>query len=241
MAFKSKTGSVLTKNQIGITHSSIGATLVSNCNDASDANVEYYTNNATENKPTDTGTYLLWCHKINSSTITQFATLKNVSAKLWMRIYNGSWGSWTIVTRPLDVYPVGSVYTSNSSTNPAQYFGGTWIQIAATETLCLTGTTVVDPESRAYGKLFTLAQVQTMLHDAYGIDAANVTRYNVFVDTVGGDWDDGGFITSFGTFYNDSNGDDSYYAYFSGSTSSAQRVQYTILYNREMYKFVRTA
>ena len=80
-----------------------------------------------------------------------------------------------------------------------------------------------------------------MLHDAYGIDAANVTRYNVFVDTVGGDWDDGGFITSFGTFYNDSNGDDSYYAYFSGSTSSAQRVQYTILYNREMYKFVRTA
>jgi hypothetical protein len=105
----------------------------------------------------------------------------------------------------------------------------------------LTGSAVVNPESRSYGKLFDLSQVQSMLHDAYGVDTADINRYNVFVDCVGGDWDDGGFITSFGTFFNDANGEAAYYAYFSGSTASAQRVQYTILFNREQYKFVRSA
>lgn len=238
MAFKSKTGSVLTKNQIGITHATIGATLVSNCNDASDVNVEYYTNNATENKPTDTGTYLIWCHKINSSTITQFATLKNVAAKLWMRVYNGTWGDWVVITRPLDVYPVGSIYKSATSTNPAQYFGGTWSQISSVDTCTIVGRKVVTPQSRMYAELFTLAQVQTMLHDEFDIDTADITDMNVFVDCSANYWgiSNHAVLT---TFYDQSS--TTYFAYFSGTSSSNQDVRYIISYNREQYTFVRTA
>lgn len=238
MALKSKTGSVLTKNQIGITHATIGATLVSNCNDASDVNVEYYTNNATENKPTDTGTYNVWCHKINSSTITQFATLKNVAAKLWMRVYNGTWGDWVVITRPLDVYPIGSIYKSATSTNPAQYFGGTWTQISSVDTCTLVGRKVVTPTSRMYAELFTLAQVQTMLHDEFGIDTADITDMNVFVDCSANYWgiSNHAVLT---TFYDQSS--TTYFAYFSGTSSSNQDVRYIISYNREQYTFVRTA
>lgn len=238
MSLKSKTGAVLTKNQIGITHSTIGATLVDNCNSATDVNVEYYTNNATENKPTDTGTYNVWCHKINSSTITQFATLKNVNAKLWMRIYNGSWGSWVVITRPLDIYPIGSIYKSNTSTNPAQYFGGTWKQISAVDTCTLVGNTIVRPQSRMYAELLTLAQVATMLHDAFDIDTADVRYTNVSVDVCGNEWNNGN-IAALATFYQPN--DTTFYAFFSGTTDLNQQLQYTITYNREMYTFVRTA
>lgn len=242
MALKNKNGAILTKNAIGFTHLSTTGILVSDLNSATDVLTEYFTNNSTENRPNNqTGTFVVWNHKVNSNFVVQFAKLKAAYSPLWMRNYNGTWGDWVMVTRPLDIYPIGSIYRNVDNTNPAHYFGGVWSQISGTEVLMLTGTTVVNPESRAYGKLFSLSQVATMLHDAYGIDTADVNRYNVYVDTVGGDWDDGGFITSFGTFYNDANGDASYYAYFSGSTASAQRVQYTILYNREMYEFVRTA
>lgn len=238
MAFKSNTGSVLTKNQIGITHSTIGATLVSNCNDASDVNVEYYTNNATENKPTDTGTYNVWCHKINSSTITQFATLKNVASKLWMRVYNGTWGDWVVITRPLDVYPVGSIYKSATSTNPAQYFGGTWTQISSVDTCTLTESKIVSPSSRMYAELFTLAEVQALLHTAFGIDTNGVTVGSVQVDVADNYWNNGN-VAALTAFYNPS--DTTYYAYFSGTTALNQQLQYTITYNREQYTFVRVA
>jgi len=238
MSLKSKTGSVLTKNQIGITHSTIGATLVSNCNSATDVNVEYYTNNSTENKPTDTGTYLVWCHKINSSTITQFATLKESTSALYMRQYNGSWSAWVIVTRPLDVYPVGSIYQSNTSTNPAQYFGGTWTLISSVETCTLVGRMVVKPQSRMYGALLTLAQVQTLLHDEFGIDTADITDENVFVDCSANYWgiSNHAVLT---VFYDQAS--TTYFAYFSGTSASNQDVRYIISYNREMYKFVRVA
>ncbi len=239
MALKSKTGSVLTKNQIGITHATQGATLVNNCNLATDVNVEYYTNNSTENKPTDTGTYLIWCHKINSSTITQFATLKADQSALYMRQYNGAWSEWVIVTRPLDVYPIGSIYTSNISTNPAQYFGGTWTQISAVETCTLHGTIVVNPSSRMYASLFTLTQVQTMLHDAFGIDTADINANNVWVDASDCYWDTSNHAVLSVFFAPGTPGE--YFAFFSGSTSSAQRIQYLITYNKEMYKFVRVA
>ena len=239
MSLKSKTGAVLTKDQIGITHSTIGATLVANCNSATDVNVEYYTNNATENKPTDTGTYLVWCHKINSSTMTQFATLKANQSALYMRQYNGSWSDWVVVTRPLDVYPVGSVYQSSESTNPAQYFGGTWTQISSVETCTLHGTIVVNPSSRMYASLFTLTQVQTMLHDAFGIDTADITADNVWVDASDCYWDTSNHAVLSVFFAPGTPGE--YFAFFSGSTSSAQRIQYLITYNREMYKFVRSA
>ena len=238
MAFKSKTGSVLTKNQIGITHATIGATLVSNCNDASDVNCEYYTNNATENKPTDTGTYLIWCHKINSSTITQFATLKNVAAKLWMRVYNGSWGDWVVITRPLDVYPVGSIYKSATSTNPAQYFGGTWTQIGSVDTCTIVGSKIVTPTSRMYAELFTLAEVQALLHAEFGIDTADIGYTNLNVDVSDNDWNNGN-VAALTVFYQPN--DTTYYAYFSGTTALNQQLTYTITYNREMYTFVRTA
>lgn len=236
MSFKSKTGTVLTQSQIGITHSSVGATLVSNCNSAIDVNVEYYTNSSTTNKPTSTGTYLIWCHKINSSTIVQFATLKSADSALYMRIYNGSWGSWTIVTRPLDVYPVGSIYKSNSNTNPAQYFGGTWQQIGASEPCILIGTQETNPQSRNYTILFSLGQIATKLNEAYGIDTSEVTADKVIVNVLGADWSEAN-IAPIGSFISS----DIYYATLSGSTAAVITVTWEIVYNRELYKFVRTA
>ena len=238
MAFKSKTGSVLTKTQIGITHATIGATSVADCNSATDANVEYYTSNSTENKPTDSGVYHVWAHRTNSTDIVQFASIKGTTGALWMRKYNGTWGAWEMVTRPLDVYPIGSIYQSTESTNPAHYFGGTWTQISAVDTCTLTATKVVAPSSRMYAELFTLAEVKALLNTNFGIDAEDVLVTNVSVSASDNFWNNGN-VACIGVFWNPT--DSTYYAYFSGTTSLNQQLQYTITFNREMYKFVRTA
>jgi hypothetical protein len=155
-----------------------------------------------------------------------------------MRQFNGTWGDWVVVTRPLDVYPVGSIYKSNTSTNPAQYFGGTWTQISSVDTCTLVGRKIVTPTSRMYAELFTLAQVQTMLHDEFGIDTADITDMNVFVDCSANYWgiSNHAVLT---TFYDQSN--TTYFAYFSGTTSVNQDVRYVISYNREQYTFVRVS
>jgi len=239
MAFKSKNGHLLSQLQIGITQPTAPATYVSDCNEATFPNVEYYTNLQTQNKPlSNVSTWQVWCHLVNQNSVVQFATQKSTNSALYMRQYNGTWGEWVVVTRPLDVYPVGSVYKSNTSTNPAQYFGGTWTQISSVETCTLVGRKVVKPQSRMYGELLTLAQVQTMLHDEFGIDTADITDENVFVDCSANYWgiSNHAVLT---TFYDQAS--TTYFAYFSGTSASNQDVRYTIMYNREMYTFVRTA
>lgn len=239
MSFKNRSGNLLNASQIAITHSTVGAMYVSDCNSAILPNIEYYTNMATENKPvSDVSTWVVWAHQVNSNSVTQFATQKSTNSALYKRQYNGTWGEWVIVTRPLDVYPVGSVYQSTESTNPAHYFGGTWTQVASVETCTLVGRTIVTPQSRMYGELFTLAQVQTMLNEGFGIDTADITDENVFVDCSANYWgiSNHAVLT---TFYDQSS--TTYFAYFSGTSASNQDVRYIISYNKEMYKFVRTA
>lgn len=239
MSLKTKSGNILSYQQAGFTHKTSTGVLVSDLNSATDVLTEYYTNNSTANRPTtESGTYNVWVHKVNANSIVQYATLKAVDAPLWMRHYNGVWGDWVKVCRPLDVYPVGSIYKSNTSTNPAQYFGGTWTQISSVETCTIVGQKVVTPQSRMYAELFTLAQVQTMLHDEFGIDAADITDTNVFVDCSANYWgiSNHAVLT---TFYDQAS--TTYFAYFSGTSASNQDVRYIISYNREQYTFVRTA
>lgn len=240
MSFKAKNGNLLSQLQIGITQPTAPATYVSDCNEATFPNVEYYTNLQTQNKPlSNVSTWQVWCHLVNQNSVVQFATQKSTNSALYMRQYNGTWGEWVVVTRPLDVYPVGSVYQSAESTNPATYFGGTWTQVSSVETCTLHGTIVVNPSSRMYASLFTLTQVQTMLHDAFGIDTADITADNVWVDASDCYWDTSNHAVLSVFFAPGTPGE--YFAFFSGSTSSAQRIQYLITYNREMYKFVRVA
>ena len=239
MALKSKNGGLLSQPQIGITQPTADATYVSDCNSATYPNVEYYTNMATQNKPVNNvSTWQVWAHLVNQNSVVQFATSKSTNSALYMRQYNGTWGEWVVVTRPLDVYPVGSVYQSAESTNPAQYFGGTWTQISSVETCILVGRKIVTPQSRMYGELFTLAQVQTMLNEEFGIDTADITDENVFVDCSANYWgiSNHAVLT---TFYDQSS--TTYFAYFSGTSASNQDVRYIISYNKEMYKFVRVA
>lgn len=239
MSFKAKNGNLLSQLQIGITQPNAPATYVSDCNEATSPNVEYYTNMATENKPlSNVSTWQVWCHLVNQNSVVQFATQKSTNSALYMRQFNGTWGDWVVVTRPLDVYPVGSVYQSTESTNPAQYFGGTWQQISSVDTCTLVGRKVVTPQSRMYAELFTLAQVQTMLHDEFRIDTADITDENVFVDCSANYWgiSNHAVLT---TFYDQAS--TTYFAYFSGTSASDQDVRYVISYNREQYTFVRVA
>ncbi len=239
MAFKNRSGNLLNASQIAITHSTVGATYVSDCNSAILPNVEYYTNMATENKPVgNISTFLVWAHQVSSNSVTQFATQKSTNSTLYMRQYNGVWGDWMVITKLLDAYPIGSIYESDNSTNPAHYFGGEWTQISSFDTCTLVGNTIVTPTSRMYAELFTLAQVRTMLHDAYGIDTEDIIYERVSVDVNSNEWNNGN-VAALTTFYQPS--DTTWYAYFSGTTSLNQQLTYEISYNREMYKFVRVA
>lgn len=239
MSFKAKNGNLLSQLQIGITQPNAPATYVSDCNEATSPNVEYYTNLQTQNKPlSNVSTWQVWCHLVDQNSVVQFATQKSTNSALYMRQYNGTWGEWVVVTRPLDVYPVGSVYQSTESTNPAGYFGGTWTQIGSVDTCTVIVHARCQPQERMYGELFTLAQVATYLHDAFGIDTADVAYTNVSVDVDSNQWNNG-YVCALSTFYQPD--DTTWYAFFSGTISADQELTATITYNREMYKFVRVA
>lgn len=238
MAFKSKSGNVLSQTQIGITQPTAGATYVSDCNSATYPNVEYYTNMSTQNKPGDNvSTWQVWAHQVNANSVVQFATSKSTNSALYMRQFNGTWGDWVVVARPLDVYPIGSIYKSNTSTNPAQYFGGTWQQIASTDAVVVSGSHETDPQSRNYSLLFSLQQVKDLFNSQYGIDPDEINQTNVVVSVTGTAWSEAN-IAPIGSFYN---ADGSYYAFLSGSTATPITITWTITYQREQYTFVRTA
>jgi microcystin-dependent protein len=88
-----------------------------------------------------------------------------------MKVGNGS-ATWT--ARPylggisaLDVYPIGSIYTSTVATNPSTYFGGTWV--AEGEGRVLVGFASGDPDFGTAGatpgaKTVTLDSTQIPSH-----------------------------------------------------------------------------
>lgn len=238
MAFKSKSGNILSQSQIGITQPASSATYVSDCNSATLPNVEYWTNMDTANRPDmNLSTWQVWAHQVNANSVVQFATTKSMNSPLYMRQFNGTWGSWVVVTRPLDVYPVGSVYESNTNTNPAQYFGGTWQRIASTDAVVVSGSHETDPQSRNYSLLFSLQQVKDLFNAQYGINRDMITQESVVVSVTGTAWSEAN-IAPIGSFFN---ADGNYYAFLSGSTATPITITWTVAYNRETYKFVRTA
>jgi microcystin-dependent protein len=67
-------------------------------------------------------------------------------------VYDAASGGWApaVPLRPLDLYPVGSVYLSTTATNPSAYFGGTWV--AYGQGRVLVGVDAADPDFDAAGK-----------------------------------------------------------------------------------------
>ena len=77
-----------------------------------------------------------------------------------------------------------------------------------------------------------------MLNTAFGIDSQDVSVTNVSVDVASNFWNNGN-VAALTAFWNPQ--DTTYYAYFSGTTALNQQLEYIIIYQKEMYKFVRTA
>ena len=86
------------------------------------------------------------------------------------------------------IYPVGSIYMSMSSTNPAELFGGTWEQIAQGRCLIGAGT---GTDSRSESKTFTAGDtggeyshkltVGEMPSHNHGASSSNIGSHTHFV------------------------------------------------------------
>lgn len=64
---------------------------------------------------------------------------------------------------PCPFYPVGSIYLSVNNTNPSQYFGGTWQQIAKGRTL--VGVDTSDSDFNTVQKTGGSKSMQAHYHD----------------------------------------------------------------------------
>lgn len=86
------------------------------------------------------------------------------------------------------IYPVGSIYMSMSSTNPAELFGGTWEQIAQGRCLIGAGT---GTDSRSESKTFTagatggeynhVLTVGELASHNHGASSSNIGSHTHFV------------------------------------------------------------
>lgn len=104
------------------------------------------------NAPQGAGTFyyiqtVFYNTKATNAARAQFAFPYNKRGSMYHRYYaSGSWSSWARYMNSDEVYPVNSIYLSESGTSPASLFGGTWTRITnaylyATATDSQLGTT----------------------------------------------------------------------------------------------------
>lgn len=133
------------------------------------------------------GTLLVFNNQYNGSSGVSGTYLVQIAlptdGRMWtrQRVNTGAWTSWNKLANTTDctdtlkkVYPVGSIYMSTVSTNPATLFGfGTWEQIQGRFLLGVSGSYAVGTTGGAETVTLTTAQLPSHNHSGSTGSAGN--------------------------------------------------------------------
>lgn len=141
----------------------------------------YYTNAYATNAPES------WCKVLvmggyknttDAMDVAQFAI--SIGGKdMWYRVRNTrTWSDWFKIQKEKNTFPVGSIYLSVNSTNPTNYYGGTWVLIGQGRTIVGVDTSQTEfnaPEKTGGEKISS--QIATG-SSQYGFALSDTTGYN---------------------------------------------------------------
>lgn len=141
----------------------------------------YYTNAYATNAPES------WCKVLvmggyknttDAMDVAQFAI--SIGGKdMWYRVRNTrTWSDWFKIQKEKNTFPVGSIYLSVNSTNPTNYYGGTWVLIGQGRTIVGVDTSQTEfnaPEKTGGEKISS--QIATG-SSQYGFTPSSPSGYN---------------------------------------------------------------
>ena len=147
-----------------------------------------------------------------------------------------------------NMYPVGAVFKTSQSTNPATLIGGTWARVSTWETLSVSGSLTGSPTADATGKIYlrmhTLAQIKSLFNAKYGFtpsltatDSGGDTYTDLGVMYSNGQWEGRNSVV-YGAFHNTAS-EDAYYVVV--SEAGHQRIDFTYTTHRTVYEWRRSA
>ncbi len=120
------------------------------------------------------------------------------------------------------IYPVGSIYMSVSSTDPATIFGGTWVQIANGKMLRTAGGNIAAEDTGGSDTVtLATANLPSHTHTATSANAgAHTHAVSVTTSSAGAHTHTKGTMNIVGTITNNSGTDEEYLTYADGITST---------------------
>lgn len=141
----------------------------------------YYTNAYATNAPENWLKVLVmggYKNTTDAMDVAQFAI--SIGGKdMWYRVRNTrTWSDWFKIQKEKNTFPVGSIYLSVNSTNPTNYYGGTWVLIGQGRTIVGVDTSQTEfnaPEKTGGEKIST--QIATG-SSQYGFTPSSPSGYN---------------------------------------------------------------